>query len=161
MSEPELTVPSAADQQRLEAEWLAICKKIDASPSIFRLEFGRRFDSGFCIFRCADGWMVLDIMRGSEEARQFYPTDDDLLYERAKGATSAMAGWARAKEESSFSKMFGALFHYIDPRLDTRLQLRQQRWQAQRRQMRLMEKVSADWARRLASDHQSEIRSSR
>ena len=105
--------------------------------------------------------MVLDMMRGHEESRQFCATDDDLLYERAKAATLAMAGWEREKNESPLSRMFGALFHYLDPRLDTRLQLRQQRRQVQRKQLRLMEKARLDWARRLASDHELEIRASR
>jgi hypothetical protein len=147
-------MPSADDQRRLKAEWLQICQKIGASPSTFRLEFGERFDCGFCILRCGDGWMVLDILRGNEESRRFLPSDDDLLYESAKTATFAMAGWDREKNESSFSRALGTLFHYIDPKLDTRLQGRQQLRQVQRRQLRLMKKIGPAWARRLTSDHQ-------
>ncbi|MGN6156164.1 MAG: hypothetical protein ACTHN4_10600 [Sphingomicrobium sp.] len=101
--------------------------------------------------------MVLDIMRGNEESRRFCATDDALLYEFAKVATWAMAGWDRAKNESPLSRALGTLFHRIDPLLDTRLQLKQQRGQVQRRQRRLMEKIDPAWARRLAADQRSGI----
>lgn len=160
MSAADLTIPSADDQKRLEKQWLAICEKAGASPTTFRLNFGPQFDCGFCIFRYGGGWMVLDILRGNEESRRICESDDELLYQKAKAATWAMAGWEREKNESSLSRALGTLFHHIDPVLDTRLQLRQQRRQIQRRQLRLMEKVDLDWARRLALEHRSEWDSS-
>ena len=118
--------------------------------STFRLEFGERFDCGFCVLRCGDGWMVLDILRGHEGNHgNFLQATLNYCMRSAKLATWALAGWDREKNESSLSRALGTLFHYIDPKLDTRLQGRQQRRQVQRRQLRLMEKIRADWARRL------------
>jgi hypothetical protein len=149
-------MPSADDQKRLEKQWLAICEKAGATPTTFRLNFGRQFDCGFCILRYGGGWMILDIFRGNEESRRVCESDDELLYQKSKSTTWAMAGWERAETESAFSKALGTLFHHIDPVLDTRLQRRQQWRQIQRRQLRLMEKIDLDWARRLALEHRSE-----
>ena len=151
-----LSLPTASEQERLEKAWAAICEKIDRSPKDFPLRFGSQFDWPNCIFRDGEGWLLLDIHRGSEISRRSLRDEDALLYEYAKAATSALAGWHREKNMSPASKAFEALYHRLDRRFDLRLQLRQHRRMSHSFQRALMTKISAEWTERLDDEFRSE-----
>jgi hypothetical protein len=151
-----LSIPTAAEQDRLERAWSAICAKIEAPPNTFPLRFGKQFDWAHCIFRQGSGWCLLDVHRGSEISRRFLPDEDALLYECAKSTTSALAGWHREKNMSPLSKALEGLYHRLDRRFNLRLQLGQHRRLAHAFQLPLMNRISQEWAQRLEQEFRSE-----
>ena len=148
----DLDLPSLAEQQDLEAAWAAICEKLDRSPTFYPLRFGPQFDWTRAIFRHGDGWAVLDIMRGEELSRRFLPDRDALLYDYAKGATEAIAGWHLEKNMSPLSNRLAGIFHRLDRRFNLRLQLRQANNLLHAHQLGLMRLISPEWSQRLQDE---------